>query len=190
MNTFIAVVFPSDDKAYRGMQTLWHMDGEGEITMHGAAIVHRDDMGHIRVNQRNGDAGMRTAIGIGIGALLGLLAGPVGVAAGVAGAAALSVGAAAGVGALAGGAVGAAADAITEQHRDDATYGSFFMLQDGESAVVAEVSEDEIAVVDDAMRPLGGTVHRRKTDPALQAAFGADRNGGYLQPYYDPSHHV
>jgi uncharacterized membrane protein len=120
MNTYIAVVFSSDDKAHQALRKLWHMDVEGLLTVHGAAVVRRDDLGHIRVAERNSDLGMSTAIGVGVGALLGLLAGPVGIAAGVAGAAALSVGAATSVGAVAGAVVGGTADAVTETRRENA----------------------------------------------------------------------
>jgi uncharacterized membrane protein len=184
MNTYIAVVFSSDDKAHRALRKLWNLDEEGELTVHGAAVVRRDDMGHIRVADRKSDLGMRTAIGVGVGALLGLLAGPVGVAAGVAGAAALSVGAATGVGALAGAAVGATADAVKETHRENAADEAFFTLKHGQSAVVGEVSEDWTSILDDAMRPLGGTIFRRMNNAATNAAFGANYYSDYLYPYY------
>lgn len=184
MNTYIAVVFPSDDKAHQALRKLWHMDDAGELTVHGAAVVRRDDTGHIRVADRDSDLGMRTAIGVGVGALLGLLAGPVGVAAGVAGAAAVSIGAATGVGALAGAAVGATADVVTETRRENAAYDSFFTLKHGQSALVAEVSEDWLAVLDDAMKALGGTIYRRMNTAATNAAFGDNYYNGYLYPYY------
>jgi uncharacterized membrane protein len=184
MNTYIAVVFSSDDKAHKALRKLWTLDEEGELTVHGAAVVRRDDMGHIRVADRNSDLGIRTAIGVGIGALLGLMAGPVGVAAGVAGAAALSVGAATGVGALAGAALGATADAVTETRRENATAESFFTLKHGQSAVVAEISEDWTSVLDEAMKPLGGTIYRRMNTAATNAAFGANYYNDYLYPYY------
>jgi uncharacterized membrane protein len=184
MNTYIAVVFSSDDTAHRALRKLWDMDDEGLLTVHGAAVLRRDDMGHVRVADRNSDLGLRTAAGVGVGALLGLLAGPVGVAAGVAGAAALSVGAATGVGALAGAAVGATADAVTETRRENAAQESFFTLKHGQSAVVAEISESWTQVLDDAMTPLGGTIYRRMNTAATNAAFGANYYSGYLYPYY------
>jgi uncharacterized membrane protein len=184
MNTYMAVVFPSGEKAHQALRKVWDLDEAGELTVHGAAIVRRDDMGHIRVADRSSDLGMRTAIGVGIGALLGLMAGPVGVAAGVAGAAALSAGAATGLGALAGGALGATADAVTETRRENAATESFFTLRHGQSAVVAEISEDWTAVLDDAMRSLGGTVYRRRNNAATNAAFGENFYSDYLYPYY------
>lgn len=96
--------------AHAALRKLWDLYEEGEVAVHGAAVVRRDDSGHIRVADRDSDFGMRTAIGPGDGAVLGLLASPVGVAAGLVGAAAVSAGAATSVGALAGAAVGATAD--------------------------------------------------------------------------------
>lgn len=190
MNTYIAVVFSSDDKAHQALRKLWTLDEDGELTVHGAAVIRRDDMGHIRVADSNSDLGMRTAIGVGVGALLGLMAGPIGVAAGVAGAAAMSVGAATGVGALAGAALGATADAVTETRRENAAAESFFTLRHGQSAVVAEISEDWTSVLDDAMRSLGGTIYRRMNTAATNAAFGANYYNGYLYPYYyEPMYH-
>jgi len=184
MNTYIAVVFSNHDKAHQALRKLWNLDEAGELTVHGAAVVSRDDMGHIRVADRNSDLGMRTAIGVGVGALLGLIAGPVGVAAGVAGAAAVSVAAATGVGALAGGAIGATADALTETRRENAAEEAFFTLKHGQSAVVADISEDLTQLLDDAMRPFGGTIYRRRNTAATNAAFGDNYYTGYLYPYY------
>jgi uncharacterized membrane protein len=184
MKNYIAVVFSSGDKAHEGLRALWHLDDEGELTVHGAAVIRRDDMGHIHVADRNTDLGMRTAIGVGVGALLGLIAGPVGVAAGVAGAATLATGAAVGAGALAGGIVGVTADAVTEDRRENAAGESFFTLKYGQSAVVAEVSEDWMSVLDAAMKSLGGTIYRRENNARTNAAFGPHYYNEYMYPYY------
>jgi uncharacterized membrane protein len=184
MKNYIAVVFSSDDKAHRGLRALWDLDGDAELTVHGAAVIRRDDMGHIHVADRNTDLGMRTAMGVGVGALLGLIAGPVGVAAGIAGAATLATGAAVGVGALAGGVVGATADAVTEDRRDNAAEESFFTLKHGQSALLAEVSEDWTSILDEAMKPLGGTVYRRENNARTNAAFGPHYYNEYMYPYY------
>lgn len=184
MKNYVAIVFSSDDKAHKGLRTLWDLVDTGEMTVHGAAVIRRDDTGHIHVADRSTDLGMRTAIGVGVGALLGLIAGPVGVAAGIAGAATLVTGAAMGVGALAGVAVGATADAVTENRRETAADESFFTLKHGQSAVVAEVSEDWTSVLDEAMTPLGGTIYRRENNAKTNATFGPQYNNGYMYPYY------
>lgn len=182
MKNYIAIVFASNEKAHAGLRALWTLDAEEEITVHGAAVVRRDDMGHIRVADRSSDLGMRTAMGVGIGALLGLIAGPVGVAVGVAGAAALATGTAVGVGALAGGAIGVTADAIKEDQRENAGAEAFFTLQHGQSAVVAEVTEDWASILDDAMKPLGGKIYRRENNAQTNAAFGPHYYNEYMYP--------
>lgn len=184
MSTYIAVVFETNEKAHTAMRKLWHMDQQGDLTVHGAAVVRRDDLGHIRVADRHTDIGMRTAIGVGIGALLGLLAGPVGIAAGVAGAAALTAATAASVGSVAGGVVGMTADAVTENRRDNAAFKAFFTLKAGQSALIAEISEDWTSVLDKAMEPLGGTIYRRANNAETNAAFGDSFYNQYLYPYY------
>lgn len=184
MKNYIAIVFSTDDKAHTGLRTLWDLDMEGDLTVHGAAVIRRDDMGHIHVADRNTDLGMRTAIGVGVGALLGLIAGPIGVAAGIAGAATLATGTAMGVGALTGGAIGVAADAVTEDRRENAAVESFFTLRHGQSAVVAEVSEDWLSILDDAIKPIGGTIFRRENNAQTNAAFGSNYYNEYMYPYY------
>jgi len=178
MKNYIAVVFSSDDKAHRGLRALWDLDEMGNLTVHGAAVIRRDDMGHVHVADRNTDLGMRTAVGVGVGALLGLIAGPIGLAAGAA------AGTAVGVGALTGGAIGVAADAIKEGDRENAASASFFTLKFGQSAVVAEVSEDWSSTLDDAMKPLGGTIYRREVNAETNAAFGPYYYNEFMYPYY------
>lgn len=184
MKNYIAIVFSSDLKAHHGLRAIWDLDGEGKLTVHGAAVIRRDDTGHIRVAERNTDLGLRTAMGVGIGALLGLIAGPIGVAAGIAGAATLGVGAAVGAGALAGAAIGATADAVTENRRENAADEAFFTLGHDQSAVVAEVSEDLASILDDVMAPLGGTIHRRISNAHTDAVFGPDHSNDFMYPYY------
>ncbi len=187
MKNYIAIIFSSDDKAHKGLRALWDLDDEGDMTVHGAAIIRRDVMGHIHVADRTTDLGMRTAIGVGVGALLGLIAGPIGVAAGIAGAATLATGTAVGVGALAGAAVGATSDAVKEDRRENAADEAFFTLKHGQSAIVAEVTEDWTSILDTAMKPLGGTIYRRENNAQTNAAFGNRYYSGYLYPYfYEP----
>ena len=44
MNTYIAVVFSSGEKTHLALRKLWNLAEEGALTVHGAAIVHRDGM--------------------------------------------------------------------------------------------------------------------------------------------------
>lgn len=188
MSNYVALVFKTDAKAHDALRMLWDMDEAGELTAHGAAVVRRDANGNFNVASRHTNAGMRTAVGIGVGILLGALAGPVGVAAGVAGAAAVTAGTAMGAGALAGGVVGLAADAVKSDDRSAAGITTFYHMRNGESAVVADISEDWPDRLDAAVKAAGGVVHRKYD----ASNYFADYNrpyyyNSYLYPYYyDP----
>jgi uncharacterized membrane protein len=179
MDNYVAVVFDSDAKAADGLHEMWQLDSDGEVTVHGAAVLRRDTYGQIQVATKNTDPGLRTAVGIGLGAVIGALAGPVGAAA-----SASAVATAMGIGAATGGAVGLTADAVKSDEHEQAAYESGFVIRPGQSAVVAEISEDWTTPVDTAMARLGGKVYRRqKGDVNDDAMFGYD----YMYPYdYDP----
>src|SRR5262252_8688867 len=102
MRNYVAVVFNDKGKTYEGLHALWQLDDEGAVTVHGAAVVHRDKLGQFQVDSKETHPALATAVGVGVGALLGALAGPAGAAVGAAKGAA--------IGAASGGAVGGGAD--------------------------------------------------------------------------------
>ncbi len=176
MHNYIAVIFNDTGKVYEGLHALWQLDGEGDITVHGATVVHRDDWGEFQVDTKETQPAMATAVGVGVGALLGALAGPAGAAVGAAGGAA--------IGAAAGGAVGVGADLMRADTRDQARDETAFVLDAGQSAVIADVSEDSTLPIDSRMRDLGGIVRRRAWSTLQDDAwFGEDIPSSYLYPY-------
>jgi uncharacterized membrane protein len=183
MDNYIAVVFDSDKEAFSGLHALWNLDSSGDITVHGAAVIHRDKLGQVEVATKQTDPGVRTAVGVGIGALLGALAGPIGAAAG----ASIAAGTAAGIGAAAGGVVGLTADAVKSDQHEQAFFESGFVINAGQSAVVAEVSEDWTTPIDTTMARLGGVVFRRSKGDVQNDSFNDEYYADYLYPYdYDP----
>src|SRR5258707_11124374 len=80
MHNYIALIFNDTGKAYKALHALWQMDGEGDITVHGATVVHRNNWGEFQVDTKETEPAMATAFGVAIGALLGALAGPAGAA--------------------------------------------------------------------------------------------------------------
>ena len=76
MRNYIGVVFDNSSKAYEGLHGLWQLDDAGEITVHGAGVIHRDELGQVRVDTKETHPALGTAVGVGIGALLGALATP------------------------------------------------------------------------------------------------------------------
>src|SRR5208283_3950534 len=176
MHNYIAVIFNDVGKAYKALHALWHLDGEGDITVHGATVVDRNDWGEFQVDTKETQPAMATAVGVGVGALLGALAGPAGAAVGAAGGAA--------IGAAAGGTVGLGADLIRADTRDQATDETAFVLDAGQSAVIADVSEDSPLPIDSRMRELGGIVRRRAWSTLQDDAwFGEYIPSSYLYPY-------
>jgi len=171
MRNYIAVVFDDAGKAYEGLHALWQLDHAEDVTVHGAAVVHRDNMGQFHVDTKETHPALATAVGVGIGALLGALAGPAGAAVGAAGGA--------GIGAAAGGMAGLVADADRADTRQQAASETWFVLGAGQSAVIADVSEDWTSPIDTRMRSLGGIVYRRaKSDLEDDVWYDS-----YLYPY-------
>jgi uncharacterized membrane protein len=153
MRNYVAVVFDDVNKAYEGLHAIWALDGESVITVHGTAVVHRTNWGQYQVDTKETHPALATAVGVGIGALLGALAGPAGAAIGAA--------KGAGIGAATGAAVGGGADLYRAGTRDQASLETGYVLRAGQSAVIADVSEDSTALIDARMKELGGTVYRR-----------------------------
>jgi uncharacterized membrane protein len=182
MRNFVAVVFSSSDKAYDGLHELWTLDGEGSVTVHGTAVVHRDWLGHMVVDTKETYPALATAVGAGVGALLGALAGPVGAAASAAAGAAA---AGAGAGALLGGAAGLIADADRADVREEAGAATAFVLKSGQHAVIADVSEDWTTPINERMKKLGGTVYRRSREEIEDNAWSRSYYPYdlYLYPY-------
>jgi len=178
MRNFIAVIFDDKPKAYDGLHALWQLDYAGEITVHGSIVVHRDDHGHIKVDSKETHPVFATTIGVGIGALLGAFAGPAGVAIGVAAGAA--------IGATSGAVIGGAIDLERSDTRAQALVETGFMLRRGQSAVIADISEDWTPHVDTRMQALGGTVHRRSSSELHddgRLLDGYRPYASYLYPY-------
>lgn len=183
MRNFVTIAFDDKATAYQGLHALWQLDDAGEITVHGTAVVHRDDWGQVEVDTKETNPVLATAVGVGLGALLGALAGPVGVAVGIAGGSA--------VGAAAGAVIGGAVDLDRSDTRRQALAESRFVLASGQSAVIADVSEYWTLEIDTRMQSLGGTVHRRsassvRNDGGLDDGFYPYND--YFYPYeYVPS---
>lgn len=187
MDNYVAIIFNNHEQARVGLRALWDMDESGDLTVHGASIVRRSDFGgYVDVSSKHTHNGFRTAAGIGLGALIGALAGPVGTAFGAAGAATIVTGTAAGIGAAVGGVVGGTADLAHVAESEDAEQAMFFLLKEGQYAVLTEVSENAEYLLDERMKGLSGTISRRSREDILESDFGASYyNVGLRYPYYN-----
>jgi uncharacterized membrane protein len=178
MRNFVAVVFADKARVYKGLRALWELDGIGQVTVHGSTVVHRDDHGHIVVDSKETHPVFATAVGVGVGALLGAFAGPVGMA--------IGIGTGVAIGAATGAVIGGAIDLDRADTRQEALVDTGMVLYRGQSAVIADVSEDWLAHLDEAMERLGGAVHRRSSEELhAQGKLHDDYRGhsDYLYPY-------
>ena len=148
MNNFVGIVFDSEEKAYEALHALWDLDHIGDITVHGTAVVHRDQSGELRVRSKETHPAFGTAVGLGLGALLGAF-GP-----------AVAMGAT-GHRADTDRIVGGAADVSRSQTFRQAVREGRFAMRRGQYAVIADVTEDWSTTIDTRMHKLGGTVYRR-----------------------------
>jgi uncharacterized membrane protein len=144
MDSILVVVFENESKAYEGSQALREMEIEGSIHLYAKAVLIRDAYGKVQVKQSSDLGAAGTAGGLVIGALIGLFGGPAGVAVG------------AGIGASGGFLYDMAHLGVGQDYLD----GVGKSLKPGKAAVVAEIWEDWIVLVDTRMEALGGVVFR------------------------------
>lgn len=145
MDRMLVVVFDTEDKAYAGKRALAQLDGEGSIAVYADAVIVKNANGTITVKESGDQWGLGMLAGTSLGALIGLLGGPVGLAIGSY------------VGLLAGTIADARTAGIDSDFVDDASR----ELLPGKYALVAEISEDWTTPLDQRMEAVGGKVFRR-----------------------------
>ena len=137
----IAVTFAEDSKAYQALSTLRRADDDGRVGIRSAVIVERRPEGTIRLQEGEDNViGAGTAGGSLVGMLVGVLGGPVGVLLGLG----------------TGMAIGAAVDLDRADEADVVLDQMSESIPVGTTAIIAEVDESAVEVVDGEMAALGG----------------------------------
>src|ERR1700689_3181316 len=132
----IAVSFPESSSAYEALSNLKELDGQGQVAVHGAAVVERGQDGQLTIKDRVQDEHAHaTWTGGLIGVLIGLLAGPFGIL----------------IGGVTGLLVGSLFDVQDEAEEGSALAAISSKIQPGQTVLVAVVSEQSDEVVDSAM---------------------------------------
>lgn len=158
MNRVIVVVFNERSQACNGLDALKNLDHEDALALHEYAIIQKQPDGTFVVVDNNNKEGLRTLLGLSVGALIGVPGGPPAV----------------GLGAVAGTMVGAAAET------DNAlmTYDFVDKLSDemarGTFALVAIVDEEWTKWVDLRMEELGGVMYRYTLSEVKSVEESAD----------------
>jgi len=78
MERILAIVFNDEAKAYEGSHALKQLDEEGSIAIHAAAVIKKNADGTVTLKEDEEDFPIRAVAGTAIGALIGLLEGPIG----------------------------------------------------------------------------------------------------------------
>jgi uncharacterized membrane protein len=159
VDNVVAARFSEPSKAYEALSVLKQCDADGRIGLRAAAIVEHGPDGRLRIPENADNVGLvGTAGGSLIGMTVGILGGPLGVLLGW------------GSGALIGGAV----DVRRGEQVDDALGMFSQALPPGSNAVVADVYEPAVEVIDNEMGKLGGEVTRRPAYEVLAEVEAAE----------------
>lgn len=139
----IAVSFKQDSSAYQALSEVKELDGRGQVSIRGAAVVERSQDGELTVKDQVQDAHLEaTATGGLLGLILGILGGPFGV--------------------LIGGASGLLIGSLFDLD-DTADEGSVLAaisntIRPGQTVLLTVVEERDNEALDSAMARLGGRV--------------------------------
>ena len=167
----VLVTFEEESTAYQAVPVFKEAEADGRIDLHAVAVVQRMEDGTLQVKEGNTDAFPAAtwtagAVGAGTGGIVGLtlgtLGGPLGLLLGGA------------YGALLGSVIDE--DAVEEAESVLATMAR--AIQPGTTALIAEITEPAVEVVDTEMERLGGKVVRRSVadvEAELAAAEEASR---------------
>jgi uncharacterized membrane protein len=155
----VVIRFPEPSKAYQAISVLKQADADGRIELRAAAVVERTPEGQLRIPEGADNVGLEgTAAGGLIGMLVGILGGPLGMLLGW------------GTGALVGGVV----DLTRAEKGEDALTMLGSAISPGSTAVIADVAEPAIEVVDGEMAKLSGEVTRRPEDDVMAELEAAE----------------
>jgi uncharacterized membrane protein len=146
MENMIVVVFDDEPKALEGLRRLRQLDTVGEVWIYEVQVVAKESSGAIRIVTAVDDRSI-SLIGGGtvLGALIGLLGGPVGVVVGGA------------AGALIGGIGDIEESGVTAEFVRDVEK----VLTPGKVALAADIDEDWVTSLDTRMEEIGGVMFRQ-----------------------------
>jgi len=158
MDNLLVAVFDRESKAYEAKKALHELDKEDLIVVFEQAVVARNVDGSAAVRPGDNLTPVRTLAGTALGAVIGLLGGPVGI----------------GIGAAVGLVTGGAMDVNDARIYEDFVEEVRQKLTPEKFALVAEISEDSPNPVDATIKALGGTVFRRTLKEERQAIHDAN----------------
>ncbi|GMV16085.1 MAG: hypothetical protein AMXMBFR56_43090 [Polyangiaceae bacterium] len=176
MDKEILVVVSSEAAAYEVVRAFEALDREGTIELHSFTVTFKADSGTFTAKEERRLRSPGTvALATSTGALLGLLGGPIALAAGAtAGAAAAAAAAGVAVGGTMGGTAAVGGDLTYSEFASELLRPVVASLKPGSYVVAASIYEDSTGPVDAAVAPHGTVVFRQATDDVVVAGIKAD----------------
>ena len=148
----VVIGFTEPSKAYQALSVLKSCDADGRIGLESAAVVERTPEGALRIPESADNAELvGMASGSVVGMLIGVLGGPVGMLLGW------------GAGAMMGGAF----DLDRAVTSDEALTVLGTAIPAGSTAVIANIEEPAVEVIDGEMKKLDGEVTRRSVSEVM-----------------------
>ncbi len=155
----VVIGFTEPSKAYQALSVLKSCNADGRIGLESAAVVERTPEGTLRIPESADNAELvGMASGSVVGMLIGVLGGPVGMLLGW------------GAGAMMGGAF----DLDRAVTSDEALTVLGTAIPAGSTAVIANVEEPAVEVIDGEMAKLGGEVTRRPVSDVMAELDAAE----------------
>ena len=178
MEKYVAVVFDTENQAYAGAEALRDLHRKGDVTVNAAAVLGRNAEGRIELKKAQDEGPFGTALGLAVGGILGLLAGPAAIASGAAAVGSAAAAQAAMGGMLAGSATGGFVGLFRDiwVHDVDAAVLDKVSaeLESGDYCVVASIEESWTTPLDSKMAEVGGIVFRKARIQAEDEIWEAD----------------
>jgi uncharacterized membrane protein len=148
MTNLIIAAFKEEAEAIEASQKLNELESIGDITIYELVVVKKNGDGETVVLQADSTEGLTTISGMAIGTLIGALAGPVGLVAGM----------------FTGTVAGAAIETENYGFAEDFVSKASGQLQPGMAAVIAEIEEGDPVFVNSSLTPLGAVLTRSDVD--------------------------
>ncbi len=144
MNRIIVSVFETEEKAFNGQTALKDLHQNGDISLYATAVINKNEGGKVEMKSLSEKGPLGTRVGMISGAFVGLLGGPIGMALG------------ASVGALGGMFYDSTQEAFAGNFIDEVSK----ELENGKTAVIAEVEEGWTTPIDTKMAEFHAMVFR------------------------------
>lgn len=145
MENLVVITFQDLQAAMDGLSKLKALDAVDEITIYGLAFIHKKEDGAIEYLYHDGsESGQKVATGAAAGMLIGMLGGPLGMLLGL----------------LTGAGLGQAAEDDTMDLDQHFIKKVNKHLEPGAYALIADVEEDAVLLIDAPIERLGGLIVR------------------------------